>query len=311
MTSDQFNSEYKLLKQIGGKGGRSYTAEHRASGRAVMVHILDEGEVGGVAGLDTLLGNLPPRDKTRVLDRLTVDSSLVVVTQFLQGFDSFESWLRGRSLAPASRPVTPADPAPEQEGEFTRLFRSSGNSPPAPPGRPTAGPERSPPAAAPGGSKFTDLFRAHAEPPPPTQDPGDRATIPPVRMIGLRMALPPEPGSVAPELPRLRPNFGSAEPGGQPDAAGGPPRHGDVVIRNAQPFDEPLPPPSWQGPSEFTRQLGSALPPTGEFPETAASPPPPEEAAEEKHSYLPLFLVLNLIFILATGVILYFLLKRC
>jgi hypothetical protein len=93
--------------------------------------------------------------------------------------------------------------------------------------------------------------------------------------------------------------------------AGGGPRRGDVVIRNADPFDPPPPPPSWQGPSEFTRQLSSALPPTGEFPETAARSEPPEESAEEKRSYLPLFLVLNLIFILATGVIVYFLLKRC
>jgi hypothetical protein len=312
MTSDQFNSEYKLLKQVGGKGGRSYTAEHRASGRAVLVHILDESQVGGIAGLDALLGNLPPRDKARVLDRLTVESSLVVVTQFLQGFDTFESWLKGRSFAPTSRPVTPSDLPPEQEGEFTRLFRSAGDIPPPPPGRVPASPERAPPPAAPEGSKFTDLFRAQAEPPPPTQDPGDRATIPPVRMVGLRMALPPEPGSVAPELPRLRPNFGgSPEPRSQPDMAGGPPRHGDVVIRNAEPFDEPPPPPSLEGPSEFTRQLASALPPTGEFPGTAVHAPPPEEPPEEKRSYLPLFLVLNLVFILATGVIVYFLLKRC
>jgi hypothetical protein len=312
MTSDQFTSEYKLLKQIGGQGGRSYTAEHRASGRAVMVHILDDSQVGGVTGLDALLGNLPPRDKARVLDRLTVDRSLVVVTQFLQGFDNFESWLRGRSLAPASRPVTPSDLPPEQEGEFTRLFRSSGDLPPPPAGRPPAVPERAPPPAAPAGSKFTDLFRTPGESPPPTQDPGDRATIPPVRMVGLRMALPPEPGSAPPELPRLRPNFGgSPEPAVQPDVAGGPPRHGDVVIRNADAFDEPPPPPSWQGPSEFTRQLASALPPTGEFSGTAAQSQPPEESAEEKRSYVPLFVVLNLVFILATGVIVYFLLKRC
>jgi hypothetical protein len=340
MTSDEFNSKYRLLKQISGKGGRSYTAEHRASGRAVLVHILEESQVGGLAGLDALLQRLPPRDQPRVLDRMAVDRSLAVVTQFLQGFDSFESWLRDRTSAPPSRPLTAADLPPEHQGEFTRLFRSSEEAPPPPSERPGTGPERAPAPAAPEGSKFTDLFRAGAEPPPraqgpppdratmppapegsqftdlfragaepPPQTPGppDRATIPPLRMVGLRMALPPEPDSPAPELPRLRPNFGGSP---EPDMQAETPRPGDIVIRNPEPFDEAPPPPSWEGPSEFTRQLGSLPPPTGGL-EAVPRSAPQEDSPDEKRSYLPLILVLNLVFILGTGVIVYFLLKRC
>lgn len=307
MTSDEFNSQFRLLKQISAKGGRSYTAEDRGSGRAVLVHILEEDQVGGLAGVDALLEKLPARDKPRVLDRMLVDQTVVVVTQFLQGFESFEGWLQGRTSAAPARPLTSSDPPLKDQGDFTRLFRSSGEGSPASPGRPPPVPEAAPAPAAPPGSKFTDLFRAPVKPAPPGEDSSGRA-MPPVRMVGLRV--PPQPGSASPpppELPRLRPDFGGTPETVQPDA--GLPRSRDVVIRNPEPFDQPPPRPG-QGPSEFTRQLGR-FSETGEFSETAAPSEPDEKPADQKRSYLPLILVLNLIFILATGVIVYFLLKRC
>jgi hypothetical protein len=312
MTSDEFNSQYKLLKQITGKGGRSYTAEHLPSGRAVLVHILEENQVGGAAGLDALLERLPPRDKSRVLDTLTVDRSLVVVTQFLQGFEGFQDWLREKTAGTAPPAAPPTGSPPQSHGEFTQLFRSSGDAPPPARDRAPAEVVKPPTPAPAAGSQFTDLFRAAGAPPAQTQGP-DRATIPPVRMVGVRVPPPPVP-ALPPEMepPRLTPNFGPGrEPAAQPDPVAGWPRPDEVIIRTGEPAPPPLPPPSWEGPSEFTRQLGIVSQPTGELSTAAGVAAPQEEAGERKRSYLPLFLLLNLVFILATGLVVYFALRRC
>lgn len=338
MTSDEFTSEYKLLKQIAGKGGRSYTAEHLASGRAVLVHILEDSQVGGASGLSALLERLSPRDKSRVLSTMTVDQSLVVVTQFLQGFDGFEGWLRAKTSGPAAPPPPPSGLPQEFHGEFTRLFRSSEDAPAPPAGRTPAGPASDTTLSPPAGSNFTDLFRAPAGTPPPAQGP-DRATIPPVRMVGVRVPLPSEPSSVDPEPPRLTPNLGpsrepasqtepgpprltpnfgpSREPPPPPDMVAGWPQPDEVIIRTGEPAPPPvIPATSWGGPSEFTRQLGSVPQPpvsqfSGELPQVAGISEPNEASAERKRSYLPLFLVLNLVFIMATGLVVYFALRRC
>ena len=128
MTSDEFGSQYRLLKQMAVKEGRSYTAEHVPSGRAVLVHIMEEDRIGGPSRLRTLLDGLDPGDRSRVLDTITVENSLVVVTQFLQDFDGLEPWLRARSAEPVTPPPTPAASPQEAHGEFTRLFRSSENT---------------------------------------------------------------------------------------------------------------------------------------------------------------------------------------
>jgi hypothetical protein len=70
------------------------------------------------------------------------------------------------------------------------------------------------------------------------------------------------------------------------------------------------PPPAFSGASEFTRALGQiALPP----PPAAAAPLKPkveEKAASARPSYLPLLIVLNLVFIAVVGIIVYFALKH-
>src|SRR5690242_5020484 len=128
MTSDEFGSQYKLLKQMKLKDGRSYTAEHIPSGRAVLIHLLDESEFGGLGGLNALIEQLQPRDRSRVLATMTVDRSLVIVTQFLPEFEGIGPWLQSQTSAGASplSPSPPASPAtPAMHGEFTRLFRSA------------------------------------------------------------------------------------------------------------------------------------------------------------------------------------------
>jgi hypothetical protein len=329
MTSDEFNSHYKLLKQMALKEGRSYTAEHLPSGRAVLVHILDEAQFGGASRLSALIERLPPRERSRVLETVTVDHSLVVITQFLPAFEGFERWLRASTSDPAPPPAAAPGPSPEMHGDFTRLFRSAEDNPAPPPDRgPIVNEELSP--APPGGSKFTDLFRAPARPPSSAPDPNS-ATIPPVRMVGVRLPplsepapaqqgpprlmpniqTPSEPPTPPPAPPRLVPHLeGTGSPPPEPDLAGWP-RPDEVVIRAGEPPAAPLPPPSWKGPSEYTRLFGSVPEPSGELAQVADVAEPHEEAPERKRSYLPLFLVLNVVFILATGLVVYFALRRC
>jgi hypothetical protein len=64
------------------------------------------------------------------------------------------------------------------------------------------------------------------------------------------------------------------------------------------------------GPSEFTRALGRVA-----FPPPPAAPAPlkpkiEEKAAAARPSYLPVLIVLNLVFIAAVGLIVYFALRR-
>jgi hypothetical protein len=320
MTSDEFNSQYKLLKQMAVKEGRSYTAEHLPSGRAVLVHILDENQVGGTSGLHAMLERLEPREKSRVLGTMTVDRSLVVVTQFLQGFEGFEPWLRGRLAGPGAPTGTPSGPPPaEGHGEFTRLFRAQ-NTPAAPVDRSPPATDPIPGAAVPAGSGFTDLFRAPVAPTTPPKG-VERADLPPLRIVGLRVPLPSEPASPQPASPepgplppRLTPNLeGSEEPAAPPNLAGWP-RPDEVIIRTGEPASAPVPPPSWGGgPSEFTREFGSVPQPTGELAQAQAPEvaDPPEKPAESKRSYIPLFVVLNVVFIPATGLVVYFALRQC
>jgi hypothetical protein len=310
MTSNEFNSQYRLLKQIAVKGGRSYTAEHRASGRAVMVHILEENRVGGAVGLEAVLEGLSPRDRSQILSTLTVETSLVVVTQFLAGFEGFEAWLSSRSAALPGSPPQPAEPPPQSQGEFTRLFRSASEDSTAPPPDLSFMVESKTPAAPPPGSQFTDLFRSPATPAPPNQ--GAAPPLPPVRIVGLRVPAASEPPAASEQLPRLVPNLErNREATVEPNLAAGLPRPGDVIIRGPEPTAPPPPPPSWTGPSEYTRQLGSVPLPSGELVQPEEAPTPPEEPEHRTKSFVPLLLILNIVFIMATGLVVYFALRRC
>jgi hypothetical protein len=348
MTSEEFDSKYRLLKQIAGGRWRTFTAEQRSTGRAVLAHFVDQVALGGETSLFALIDQLNARDRSKVLETMPVGGSLVCVTEVLERFESFESWLRPKS-ASSPEPAPPAAPAPARPpglGEFTQLFRGlSEGLPPSPqpspapiqasggsdsPGAPEPAKPRS---AEPASAGFTELFRAPPAPlptpqpaprmdpvspphdfdsvlppprldsvsPPPRQDPG---APPPLRVVGLRfgsqMEGPPRP---------LKPNFGGTfEP---PPAAPVPlePRLPQELFP-LDPGPRPMsaaPPPIWSGPSEFTRQLERSPAISSVVPAVQAAElePPPE-----KKSYVPLLLALNLIVIIATGLIVYFALRR-
>src|SRR5439155_21069975 len=103
--------------------------------------------------LADLIAALSASDRLRILEVATVDGSPVVVTDVLEDFKPFSTWLRSHGSA---------------GGNFTQLFRASAEGEstarpaPEPPPRPQL--EESPapaqlaaPAPAPGG--FTELFR--------------------------------------------------------------------------------------------------------------------------------------------------------
>lgn len=100
----------------------------------------------------------------------------------------------------------------------------------------------------------------------------------------------------------------------EPGLAGWP-RPDEPVIRAEEPspFLAPPPAPSWDAPSEYTRLFGSAPPPTGELARESSEMDSPvaEAPAERKRSYVPLFVILNVVLILATGLVVYFALRRC
>ena len=81
----------------------------------------------------------------------------------------------------------------------------------------------------------------------------------------------------------------------------------------AAPGSPPAPSPSpafRQGPSDYTRILGGAGA-LGDVPILEAGPPPAATPAPSSRSHWPLWLLLNVVLILATGLVVYFALKRC
>lgn len=323
MTRDEFSSRYSLLKTRGDGPGRSYTAEHRSSGRLVQVHFIEGGQAGPGAELLRLVERLAPADRTKVLETLTVDDSIAFVTESLPGGQEFEPWLRSAAGVGGPAAASPASPA---AGEFTALFRAGDQAAPtsAPP------PPAAPAAPAAGGSSFTEMFRAPVgQPtPPPAPAQGAGSTAPPVRVVGLRVPTPPapirqeaagqparqEPPGQGPALPVPTPHLG---PGAAPSTPAPPPLEPPAprpaaLYAPGPAAPPPLQPGPWSGPSDFTRQLNPAAQFTGPVPVLPGPPDagtaPPEH---RKTSYLPLFVALNLAFIIITGLVLYFALRRC
>lgn len=301
MTRDEFDSQYRLLGKTGGGAARSSAAEHRATGRVVQVHFFDGGLDGPATELLGLLDRLPPADRSRVLETLGVDDSVVFVTQPLPEGQDFERWLRTAAIGAV-------EPGP---GEFTSLFRAGASpSGPAVAGSPPVSPEPRPAAPA-GGPGFTELFRSAPEPGPKPAAPSGRSATPPVRVVGVRLPTPPS-APIAPQVhPIPTPRLGD-EPARGPAAP--PPPEAPVPRAAALYVPEPAasaPPPSapWSGPSDFTRQLGPSTPFSAQVP--AIPPPAPSEPTARKVSHLPLFLALNLAFIIITGLVVYFALRRC
>ncbi len=326
MTTEEFNAKYKLLKQIAQGSGRSFTAQEAASGRAVLAHFLADDLIPPGAQFRDLLDRLPSRDRSKVLDILSVGSSTVVITQFLEDFESFDRWLRSR--VGDRRPMVPPPETPAPRGDFTRLFEPHASLAPEPPPAASA-PAPSPPR--PPRDSFTELFKtppepmAHARPlpspaPPPVEIlrvriPASDPVPPPAPAPPPPLPMPSWPGSVgAPKAPAPLPPLPSPKLG----SPGPPPIPSAPIIR--APALDSLPPPApvagWGGESDYTRQLRPVPAPIDSLPPPAAlAPPDAASGVKEKQpgaasSVVPLLLVLNIIVIIATGVILYFALKK-
>jgi hypothetical protein len=173
MTRDEFSTKYKLLGLLRQGEGPTYSAEHRSTGRAVLVHFLPV-DSPTAAMLPDLLSRLGPTDAVKIIETLMVEGSPIVVSGPLDAPGSFEQWLRARagalpvSGAPAaaassSSPdsassVIPAAAAEPLGGDFTQLFRPAEESPIG--GElDRATPEHKPAAPTASGS-FTALFQA-------------------------------------------------------------------------------------------------------------------------------------------------------
>ncbi len=239
----------------------------------------------------------------------------------------------GTLEAPTLTAPTGPGPAPGVEGdEFAKLFEqihvAPQPTPPAAPGPapgvPSAGPQPLPSGPEPG--EFTRMFQSPLAPSPLEPAPmGPAVGAPPG-------PIPPPPGAPSsgpwPSTPPAAFSGGGATGGeftrifgapatAQPTQAPPPSFTGPSTGGATQFFaglgtpTEPLPAPSATGPGEFTRIVASA--PVEEPPIAAAPVVQTPQSAGRKATgspYLPLFLILGFVFLVAVALILYFALRH-
>jgi len=303
MTRDEFSTKYKLLGLLRQGEGPTYSAEHRVTGRAVLVHFLPL-KSPTAAMLPDLLSRLGPADSVKIIETLMVEGSPIVVSDPLDAPGSFEQWLRARAgmppvddgpvaassnRAPASASsVIPAAAPEPMGGEFTQLFRPAEESPVA---REPDRPQPRPAAPSASGS-FTALFqpdqmRAGAD------TPLDASSV-------MKSAAPAGPAApAAPAVPPAAPPPGASftelfHAAGAPDpvapAAPGGSAGPSVPMRNlrvsppASADPPPVMPPAPTAPLPAPR-MGAAPPPTPlaapvmHSPDLPGVPPAPRPAA--------------------------------
>ena len=280
MTGAEFSAKYKLLRKVTTEGVNSYHAQHANTGQAAMVHIHSDVTVDE---LRARLEKLDRNDRDRILEIVEVDGSPVVVTQFIQGFRSFEEWsaekLRPRAATQTHAPP-PAAATKDAPGEFTQMFQAASGSaapaspqpsppaasPPAPsPQRPVAPPPQrtaEPAASGSGGESFTQLFGGGSHPAAPQSPP----QAPP------KMHQPPSPPVPASQPPPVPQYAAPLNPPPRP----GPPPVAPPPIRQASP-----PPSQSAEPGSFTQMFlqpgaGSAAPPPAYSPPAYPPQAPPQ-----------------------------------
>jgi hypothetical protein len=147
MTREAFASRYELLQPLVMSEAKSYLARQRLTQRVVVAHFVDRGAAPNRLAVLSLLDRLEgPRIET-VLNRVHIEDSTVIVTNFLYGFGTFRAWFESLLLAQSGASATPSTPAATPPtGSFTQVFR-----PPAPPSY-----SRS--EGSPSASSFTQLF---------------------------------------------------------------------------------------------------------------------------------------------------------
>lgn len=124
MTGDEFRDRYQILKRLTAGEISTFLARSRAGDR-VMVHVLrtpPEATRDLLARVARLTGS---RDR-RVREVTRHRGTDVVVTDFLEEFESLEAWLPGLETAREGRAgeETPERSPSEDAGDFTRLFEA-------------------------------------------------------------------------------------------------------------------------------------------------------------------------------------------
>lgn len=132
MTSTDFASRYRLLKNVATRGARSFLAQQVALGRMVMVHYLDSETPEQRSEALARLEALKPPTREKLLEIVDVDGSPVAVTLFISSFADFTTWLDHVSAPVAAPQAPPVKVAPQEAGDFTRAF-SKVETPAAPP----------------------------------------------------------------------------------------------------------------------------------------------------------------------------------
>src|SRR5262245_58002575 len=132
MTSAEFSRKYNLLKCVSEHGARTYLAEQKGltRGRIVMVHYLDVGSRDDTQHLLERVGVRSTAAMDKVVETTEVDAVPVVVTLFIQPFESLPAWLDQHATGTA---------AAKKIGDFTRMFEQPAPAPP-PVQRPPASP---------------------------------------------------------------------------------------------------------------------------------------------------------------------------
>jgi hypothetical protein len=301
MTGAERPPDYDLLKCICDESIRSFHARDRA-GRLVMVHFLDTGSNDEHRAVLSLIENLSPPDKGKILKTAEVEGWTTVVTELLEDFSRLDDWLRARTqrtqAAPPRQgtPHTPKAAGSDAPGDFTRLFGTvdgpptatpvpSGRSSPVPVERTPSGPQ--PPETAPeeplgqsagpgsqepaasGPGEFTQAFGAVSGAPAAPPEDRDRSPLPPPDSVQ------PQPASGQPQPPEAateEPQGQSAGPDSQEPAASGP---GEFTQAFGAVSGAPAAPPA-------DRERSSPPPPDSVRPRPASGQrQPPETAAEE------------------------------
>src|SRR6185437_8941789 len=275
MTSAEFSARYQLIKPVADGKVRTLNALAVASGKVVMVHYL----VGSTDENNAILARvraLPDIERLKVVETLDVEGHPVVVTQFLQGFESLDVWMSSHTPGGASagagaakqikvtmrRPdapqprlgstqpiraggggagkVAPPPAAASATGSLTQPMAATPKAPPAPPPAAPAVPPPSPPPAKNGG-EFTRLFNSMA---------GNPANSAP-RPASAPQA-PPAPPFAPPPPPPAPPRPAT------PPASVSPPVSAPVEKPAPPTPVAPPPPPPPAAPGEFTRifQMG-------------------------------------------------------
>lgn len=323
-----FDRTYELLGLLEGDSERkTYIGRENSTGREVFVHLLAGGAEQTLLSMAERYLTANPEACSNLLIG-TFQNQSCLITASGPEFRNIRRVLEPRSTGDQFEKVrmwkvpnvdeSPAKPAESSEvGEFTRMFSN------------TASPEPQPPPSV---GDFTRMFTAAKSPEPSSTE----STVP-IDQTPMPQDKPGSSGAFTQMFSAAPSRSGSGEftrmfrPGAAAAAAPAPIKS-ENWSDSSQPalnmnlsgsdgatgaFQVPSTPPpaaiTEQGPSEFTRMMSvpAALP--KEESSNAPSPsalPAPAEPANQKKSYLPMIIILNVLFVAAVALVLIFLLKR-